>query len=244
MEAIIAVVKANRDYVPPYRPNAVSQGALYLRPLVLGTGAILGVNPAPSYTFFVYASPVGPYFKGGLQPIKLMVTQEYHRAAQHGTGDVKVIGNYAASLLPRHIAKEKGFAEVIYLDAKEGAYVEETGAANFFCLQGETLMTPELDGSILPGVTRRSVLQLAKERLNLKIKECKLPVQDVLKADEAFATGTAAIISPIGIISYASKEYIIHQNTLGPWTQKLYKLLVDIQHGVEKETYGWMQEVV
>jgi branched-chain amino acid aminotransferase len=244
MDAVMQVVKANRDYIPPYRQDKSSQGSLYLRPVVWGTGAILGVNPSPSYTFLVYASPVGPYFKGGLQPIKLLVTTEYHRAAPGGVGGVKAIGNYAAGLLPKHQAKDAGFQEVIYLDARENKYVEETGAANFFYIRGNTLYTAALNGSVLPGVTRRSILQLAADRVKLKIVEGSLAIDDVVQADEAFASGTAALISPIGLISYKGKEYPISQNKIGPATQKIYKLLVDIQHGVEHDPYGWTREVV
>lgn len=243
LDAINQVVKANREYVPPYRADKVAQGSLYLRPVVWGTGAILGVNAAPSYTFLVYASPVGPYFKGGLQPIKLLVTSQYHRAAPGGVGSVKTIGNYAAGLFPKHLAKDAGFSEVIYLDAVENKYVEETGAANFFCIRGNTIYTPELNGSILPGITRRSILQLATDKLKLKVSECRLPIEEAVQADEAFASGTAAIVSPIGQISYKDKLYEISHNQIGPLTQKIYKLLVDIQHGVERDTYGWMHEV-
>lgn len=243
MQGVTAVIKANQEFIPPYRPNAESQGALYLRPLVLGTGPILGVNPAPSYTFLIYASPVGPYFKGGLQPIKLVVSEEYHRATPGGTGCVKFIGNYAASLLPKKMAKSGKFDEVVYLDSVENKYVEETGAANFFCIKGNNLTTPKLDGTILPGITRNSVLQLAKDRLKLNVKECKLDIEDALRSDEAFATGTAAVISPIGCITFHNQDHLINNNQIGSITRKLYKLLVDIQHGLEQEPYGWVQEI-
>lgn len=243
MEGVVETAKKNRDYVPPYRAGAPAQGALYLRPLVVGTAPLLGVNPAASYTFFVFTSPVGPYFKGGVKPIKLMVSQEYHRAAPGGTGAVKVLGNYAGSLLPGKIAKQAGYAETIYLDAKEDKYVEEVGAANFFCVKNNTLLTPELDGCILPGITRRSVIQLAKEHFHIKVEERKVTIEEALTAEEAFASGTAAVVSPIGLIAYKGKDYIIHNQTIGSLTQKLYTMLVNIQHGAEPDIYGWRYEV-
>jgi branched-chain amino acid aminotransferase len=243
MEGVIEVIKANKDYVPPYRPEVEAQASLYLRPLVWGTGPVLGVKPSPEYTFLVYASPVGPYFKEGFNPIKLYITKDYHRAVLGGTGGVKAIGNYAASLLPAKKAKEQGYSEVLYLDAQKNIYVEEVGSANFFCIKGKTLLAPELDGNILPGVTRRSVLQLAKERFGLKVEERKVKLQEVLKADEAFSSGTAVVIYPIGLIHYEGKDYIFNGGKMGTLTQQMHTMLLDIQHGVIPGPEGWVYPV-
>lgn len=242
MEGVTEVVKANQPYIPPYRPGASSQAALYLRPLLWGTGSILGVAPAPSYTFLVFASPVGPYFKGGLTPIKLQVSEEYYRAMPGGSGCVKAIGNYAPGMLAAKSAKKIGFSEIIYLDVRENRYVEEVGAANFFCVKGNTLFTPELDGCILPGITRRSVIHLARE-MKMQVKEERLAIDSAIDADEAFASGTAAVISPIGSISYKGKEYVFNGGKIGAKTQKFYNTMVGIQHGLIPDSYGWIYEV-
>ena len=188
MEAIRSVVKDNSDYIP-----SIEHGALYIRPVVWGTGPILGVAPAPSYTFCVFVSPVGPYFKTGFRPIRLLVTTDYHRAALKGIGGIKAIGNYSAGMLPAKGAKAQGYAEVIYLDSVRERYVEEVGAANFFCLTDRTLVTPALTGSILPGVTRKSVLHLARRRFDLHPVEKRVDIDEVMTSDETFGTGTAAV---------------------------------------------------
>ena len=216
MEGVTAVAKANKEYVPPYNADSSSQGSLYLRPVVWGTGAVLGVRPAPEYTFLVYASPVGPYFKEGFHPIKLNIDPQFHRAAPGGTGGVKAIGNYSGGLLPAKQSKQQGYSEVLYLDAEKSLYVEEVGAANFFCIQGKTLMTPALDGTILPGITRKSVIQLAKDRFGLTVEERKVKLEELLSADEAFASGTAAVISPIGLIHYQDQDYTFGEGKVGP----------------------------
>lgn len=242
MEAIVAVVKSNKDYVPPYRPESSSQGSLYLRPLVCGTGAMLGVKPAPEYTFVVFASPVGPYFKSGFQPIKLKIETKYHRAAPGGTGCVKSISNYVGGMYPAKIAKQEGFSEVLYLDAKEDKYIEEVGAANFFCLHGNTLLTPDLGTTILAGITRRSVMQLALD-MGLKVEERRVTLEEALSADEAFASGTAAVISPIGSMTYNEKTRTIGDGNVGKVTSKIYHTLLAIQHGAEPDRHGWMYKV-
>jgi branched-chain amino acid aminotransferase len=237
VDAVRAVVKKNLAYIPPY-----GKGSLYIRPCLWGTGAILGVAPAPEYTFLVYVSPVGPYFKTGFNPIKLVFTRQYHRAAPKGSGGVKVIGNYASTLLPAKEAKAQGYNECIYLDAREEKYIEEVGAANFFCVKGNTLLTPKL-GSILPGITRASVAQLAKEKLGMDVQERDVSVEDALSADEAFCTGTAAVVSSIGRVVYEGKETVYGKGGVGPVTRKLYDLLTKIQLCEEKDPYGWVVEV-
>lgn len=234
VEVVKELVRKNIDFVPPY-----GKGSLYIRPCLWGTGAILGVAPAPEFTFIVYASPVGPYFKTGFTPIKLEITRDFHRAAPKGTGGVKYIGNYAGGMLPAKKTKAKGFNECIYVDAREEKYIEEVGAANFFCVKGNTLMTPSL-GSILPGITRHSVLQIARDVMGLQIVEKNVSVDEALAADEAFCSGTAAVVSPIGSITCEGREKIYNDFKVGPITQALYNHLTRIQLCEEDDRFGWV----
>lgn len=237
VEAVKALVKKNRAYVPPY-----GKGSLYVRPCLWGTGPILGVAPAPEYTFLIYTSPVGPYFKGGFRPIKLEITTDFHRAAPKGTGGVKYVGNYACGMLPAKLTKARGYSEVIYLDAREDRYIEEVGAANFFCVRGNRLSTPRT-GSILPGITRRSVLQIAGDRLGMETAERDISVDEAMDADEAFCSGTAAVVSSIGSITYQGREKVFGNFEAGPITRKLYDLLTHIQLQEEPDPYGWVVTV-
>ena len=231
------VVKANKEYVPPY-----GKGALYIRPIVFGSGPILGVAPAPSYTMIIFVIPVGPYFREGFNPIKLEISKKYHRAAPKGTGHIKNIGNYAGTMLPSEETHAAGYAQIIYLDAAEEKYIEEVGTANFFCVVDGKLLTPAL-GSILPGVTRRSVMQIAKEKLGMTVEERDVSVKEIMKASEVFCTGTAAVVTPIGSIMYAGKNHVFNDFKVGEITQKLYDLLVGIQL-LEVEThYDWVVNV-
>lgn len=244
LEAVFSVAKANREYIPPFQENSMAQGALYLRPIIWGTGPILGVSPAPSYTFVTYASPVGPYFSSGFQAIKLQISKEHHRAAIGGTGGIKAIGNYCVGMKPAQMAKENGFQEVLYLDAKNDEFIEEVGAANFFCVKNGELFTPSLDGCILPGITRNSVIELAKNVFNMKVHEEKVPLKKVLDCDEAFASGTGAVITPIGFVNYDDKDTIINKGVPGPITTKIYKKLLNIQHGVADNYLNWRSEII
>ena len=180
LDAVKQAVLENLRWVPP-----MGKGALYVRPLLMGSGAILGVAPAPEYRFLVYVSPVGPYFKGGMKPIALKISDEFHRAAPGGSGGVKAIGNYAPGMVPSKMAKEEGYAEIIYLDAVHHRYIEEVGAANFFCVKDGVISTPELTGTILPGVTRASVIEIAASR-GYECREERVDVDDALDADECF----------------------------------------------------------
>ena len=238
LDAVKKVIRDNADYIPNTK-----QGALYVRPIIFGSGAGLGVAPSMEYTFVVYVSPVGPYFKGGLSPIRLIVTNDYHRAPLKGTGGVKAIGNYVPGMLPSGLAKKQGYAEVIYLDAAEEKYIEEVGAANFFAIIDGKIITPELTGSILPGVTRESVLYLAHEKMGMEIEERQISVDEALTADEVFCAGTAAIIAPIGSINYQGKEHIFSGGMVGKMTKKLYDELTAIQFGTGKDEFGWMTEI-
>ena len=238
MEAVKKVVNDNSDYIPP-----TEKGALYIRPIIFGSAEGLGVAPSTEYTFMVYCSPVGPYFKGGLSPIKLIVSTDYHRAPLKGTGGVKAIGNYVPGMLPSGNAKKKGFAEIIYLDAAEEKYVEEVGAANFFAIIDGKIITPKLTGSILPGITRDSVMHIAKEKLGMDIEERRISIDEVMKADEVFCAGTAAIISPIGSITYGGKEYTFSNGDVGNITRKLYDILTGMQFGTDSDPFNWILEL-
>ena len=238
MEAVKKVVNDNSDYIPP-----TEKGALYIRPIIFGSAEGLGVAPSTEYTFMVYCSPVGPYFKGGLAPIKLVVSTDYHRAPLKGTGGVKAIGNYVPGMLPSGEAKKKGFAEIIYLDAAEEKYVEEVGAANFFAIIDGKIITPELTGSILPGITRDSVMRIAKEKLGIDIEERRISIDEVMEAEEVFCAGTAAIISPIGSIKYKNEEHLFSDGNVGPVTRELYDILTGIQYGNNNDSFDWILEL-
>jgi len=237
IDAVEQCVQANLRWVPP-----TGKGAMYVRPLLMGSGAILGVAPAPEYTFLVYVTPVGPYFKGGVSAIDLLISEEYHRAAPGGSGGVKAIGNYAPGMMPSKKAKAAGFAEVIYLDAETHTYVEEVGAANFFCVKDNVLYTPELTGTILPGITRQSIIQLAFHN-GYEVIETKVSADFAMAADEAFCCGTAAVISPIGSITKGEVKATYGNQKPGPVTEKLYNHLVGIQNETEEDIFGWLHEV-
>ena len=237
LSAVEQVVAANARWVPP-----TGKGALYVRPVLWGTGAILGVAPAPEYTFMIYVSPVGPYFKGGMHPIALKVSDEFHRAAPGGSGAVKAIGNYAPGMMPSQNAKSDGFAEIIYLDAVEHRYIEEVGAANFFCVKDGVIYTPELTGTILPGITRLSIIELARS-LGYKVNETKVDIDFALNCDEAFAAGTAAVISSIGLIEHGEIKSTYNDGEIGEITLELYDALSGIMGGGLEDPFGWNREV-
>ena len=237
LDAVHLVVQENLRWLPP-----TGRGELYIRPLVFGSGSILGVAPAPEYTFLVYVVPVGPYFKGGLNPISLKVSDEYHRAAPGGSGGVKAIGNYAPGMMPSKNAKADGYAEIIYLDAVNHRYVEEVGAANFFCIKDKVLYTPELTGTILPGITRLSVIELARS-LGYQVLETKVDIDFAMDSDEAFCAGTAAVISPIGSIEHGGSIATYCDGEVGAITKQLYDALTAIQEGRATDTFGWTPSV-
>ena len=233
------VVKANEKWVAPYGTGAT----LYLRPFVIGVGENIGVRPAPEYLFCVFCCPVGAYFKGGMKPSNFLVT-DYDRAAPHGTGGVKVGGNYAASLLPHELAAERQFADAIYLDPKTHTKIEEVGAANFFGITRDNkFITPRSD-SILPSITKYSLLHLAKERLGMETIEGDVYINELDKFAEAGACGTAAVISPIGGIQYGDDFHVFYSETeVGPITKRLYDELTGIQFGDVEAPEGWIVKV-
>ncbi|WEV39860.1 branched-chain amino acid aminotransferase [Lactobacillus sp. ESL0681] len=237
VEAVKEVVKANEEFVPPYESGAT----LYIRPYMIGTSKVLGVEAASEYTMRMFATPVGAYIKG-LNPAAYVVS-EYDRAAYAGTGQAKTSGNYASSLLPTVEGHEAGFADCLYLDPREHKYVDEFGGANFFGItQDGQFVTPK-SKSILVSITKRSLLEVAK-RQGLNPVERQITLEEAFKMKEAGAMGTAAVISPVGSITYEGKKHVIHSETeTGPITTKLYNELIGIQYGDKTGPEGWVQTV-
>jgi branched-chain amino acid aminotransferase len=238
-EAVNRVVNANRKYVPPYGTGA----SLYVRPLVIGSGPQVGVSPATEYTFMVFVTPVGPYFKTGFKPVHLIVEEEYDRAAPDGVGDVKVGGNYAAGLRASIRAKQAGFTEVLYLDAKEKRYIDESGPANFFGItKGGRYITPESE-SILPSITNKSLVTLAGE-MGLSPERRPVDVEEIFDLAEAGCCGTAAVITPVGSITWRDRKVVYGDGeNPGPTCTALYNKLTGIQLGDEPDTNGWIYKI-
>ena len=240
IDAVVEVVKANAAYVPPYGSGAT----LYIRPYMMGTNPVIGVKPADEYQFRIFCTPVGPYFKGGVKPLTIKVS-DFDRAAPCGTGHVKGGLNYAMSLHAIVTAHEEGFDENMYLDPKTRTYVEETGGANFiFITKDGKLVTPKSD-SILPSITRRSILHVAKEYLGMEVEERQIPLSEVSEFAECGLCGTAAVISPVGKIVDHGKEICIPagMTDMGPVTKKLYDTLTGIQMGRIEAPEGWIKEI-
>lgn len=242
LQAIKELVNLDSDWIPS-SPGT----SLYLRPFIIATDAILGVRASNTYKFIVILSPVGPYYAEGINPISIHVEPHYVRAVRGGTGYAKAAGNYAGSLLAQQKAKEGGHAQVLWLDGLERKYVEEVGAMNvFFNIDGE-LITPALGDTILPGVTRDSVLQLLKS-WNIQVSERRLSIDEIYKAHaeghlvEAFGCGTAAVISPISKLEWNGQIIVIGEGKTGALTQKLYDTLTGIQNGLIPDSYGWIME--
>ena len=236
-EAILTVVKKNERFVPPYESGA----SLYIRPLLIGTSAQVGVKPAKEYLFIVFVSPVGPYFKEGFKPTPMAILRQYDRAAPLGTGRYKVGGNYAASLVAGEKAHELGYSAVLYLDAKEKKYIDECGPANFFGIRGNSYITPK-STSILPSITNKSLMQLAED-MGMTVEVRQIPEDEIGTFDEAGACGTAAVISPIARIDDLdeNKSYIFSKDGKpGPICEKLYNKLRAIQYGDEPDTHKWI----
>lgn len=235
-EAVLKAVKLNERFIPPYGTGA----SLYIRPLLIGTGAQVGVKPAKEYTFIIFVSPVGPYFKGGFKTTPFVVTREYDRAAPLGTGIYKIGGNYAASLLAGEKAHDMGYSNVFYLDAKEKKYIDECGAANFFGIKNNTYITPE-STSILPSITNKSLIELAKS-MGMKVERRHIPLEELDTFEEAGACGTAAVISPIERLDDLdnNKSYVFSKDGKpGPVCEKLFRALQAIQYGEAPDTFGW-----
>lgn len=239
IEAVKKVVKANEQYIPPYGTG----GSLYLRPYMIGVGDNIGVKPAEEYLFSIFCMPVGAYFKGGLKPTNFMVS-DYDRAAGNGTGAAKVGGNYGGSLLPGSEAHKRNFSDAIYLDPTTHTKIEEVGSANFFGITKDNKFVTPVSPSILPSITKYSLLYLAKERLGLEVVEGDVLIDQLDDFKEAGACGTAAVISPIGGIQNKDDFHVFYSETeTGPVTKKLYEELTGIQYGDVEAPVGWIQKV-
>lgn len=240
LESINALINVDQRWVPE------SRGAsLYVRPFMFATDSALGVRASSNYIYCVILSPVGPYYQEGFNPISLYVSDEFARSTKGGMGEAKTGGNYASSLLAGRIARKKGCAQVLWLDGAERRYVEEVGAMNIcFVFNNNTVVTPELSGTILPGVTRDSVLKLAP-KLGLNIEERLLSIDEVIggvttgSITEIFGTGTAASISPVGSLQYKGQDYIVNNRNVGPVSQQIYDTLKNIQYGETEDTMNW-----
>lgn len=240
IDAVVETVKANMDYVPPYGSGAT----LYIRPYMFGSNAVIGVKPADEYQFRVFTTPVGPYFKGGAKPITIRVC-DFDRAAPHGTGHIKAGLNYAMSLHAIVDAHNQGFDENMYLDPGTRTKVEETGGANFlFITKDNKVITPKSD-SILPSITRRSLLTVAKDYLGLEVEEREVAFEEIKDFAECGLCGTAAVISPVGKVVDHGKEICFPSgmDSMGPITQKLYDTLTGIQMGRIEAPEGWIKVI-
>ena len=239
LEAIKAIVLIDKGWLP------ISEGtSLYIRPTFISTEASLLVKPSDTYLFYIILSPVGSYYKEGMSPTRIYATDEYVRATRGGAGAVKTSGNYAPTLVAAGEAMSRGYTQVLWLDSAEQKYIEEVGTSNIFFLIEDELVTPPLGGTILPGVTRDSVLQIAK-RWKLKIVERPITIDEVIHGTqnghlkEAFAAGTAAVISPVGTIGYRGKDYTVSDGQIGALSKKLYDEITGIQYGRREDPFGW-----
>ena len=241
VEAVVQTIKANEAYVPPYGSGAT----LYVRPYMFGSNPVIGVKPADEYQFRILVTPVGPYFKGGLKPVKLRVS-EYDRAAPHGTGNIKAGLNYAMSLKPTMEAHREGYAENLYLDSESRTYVEETGGANvLFVKEDGTLVVPQSHtDSILPSITRRSLVQVAQD-LGMTVGQRPVEWAEVKAGTfvECGLCGTAAVISPVGELAYRDRSMILNEGKIGPVSQAMYDNLVGIQRGDLPDPHGWVYPI-
>ena len=243
VDAVKALVSVERDWIP-----GKAGTSLYIRPFIIATEPFLGVRDSNIYQFIIILSPVGPYYKGGLAPTKIHVEDQYVRSVPGGTGSVKIGGNYAVGLKSEQNAHQNGYSQVLWLDGVERKYVEEIGTSNaFFVIDGEVITSP-LTGSILPGITRDSVITLLKS-WGVKVTEKRITIEDIYIAhqegrlDEVFASGTAAVISPVGELSWEGRKMSINSGKIGPLSQKLYDQLTGIQYGRVLDSFGWIVEV-
>jgi branched-chain amino acid aminotransferase len=242
--AIEALVRADRDWVPD-RPGE----SLYIRPLELATDEFLGVRPSLKYEFLVFGSPAGNYFPGGVQPVSVWLSREYVRAAVGGTGEAKCAGNYAASLVAQAQAAEQGCDQVVWLDAVEHRYVEEMGGMNLYFVHADgRLLTPSLTGTLLPGVTRDSILTLGRD-LGLTVVEERITTDEWEKGcldgsiTEVFACGTAAVVTPVGTVKHAEGSFVVGDGEPGPMTMRIRETLLGIQEGTRPDGHGWMHRI-
>ncbi|KAH9755914.1 Branched-chain-amino-acid aminotransferase 2 [Citrus sinensis] len=236
VDAVKQIALANKRWVPP-----PGKGTLYIRPLLIGSGPVLGLGPAPEYTFLAYASPVGNYFKEGSAPLNLYIEEEFVRAAPGGAGGVKAMSNYAPVLKALIRAKSRGFSDVLYLDSVNRKNVEEVSSCNIFVVKGNVISTPATNGTILEGITRRSVIEIARD-YGYQVEERVIPVDELINADQVFCTGTAVVVAPVGSITYQNKRVEFKTGSRSVY-QELYSTLVGIQTGVIEDKKGWTVEV-
>ncbi|XP_031247432.1 branched-chain amino acid aminotransferase 1, mitochondrial-like [Pistacia vera] len=236
IDAVKQIALANKRWVPP-----PGKGSLYIRPLLMGSGAILGLAPAPEYTFLVFASPVGNYFKEGLAPLNLYVEDEFHRATPGGAGGVKTISNYAPVLKALGRAKNRGFSDVLYLDSVNKRNLEEVSSCNIFIVKGNVISTPATNGTILEGITRKSIIEIARD-CGFQVEERAIPVDELVDADEVFSTGTAVVIAPVGSITYGDKR-TEYKTGAGSVCGELHSTLVGIQRGIIEDKKGWTVQI-
>ena len=243
VEAVEAIVKYEQDWIPTAKDTS-----LYIRPFMFASEASVGVHPAKSYTFVIILSPVGSYYPEGVNPVKIWVEDEYVRAVKGGTGFTKCGGNYAASIAAQVKAESHGYTQVLWLDGVHRKYVEEVGTMNVMFLIDDTVVTAPLEGSVLPGVTRDSIIHILKD-WGYKVEERELSIDELMEAGrngklkEAFGTGTAAVISPVGQLYYKGEEIVINDFKTGELTQKLYDTLTGIQWGRLEDKYGWVRYI-
>jgi branched-chain amino acid aminotransferase len=243
LESLKQVVAIDRDWVP-----SLVGTSLYIRPTIVADEAFLGVRPAKSYLYYVILSPVGAYYPEGMAPVKILVVDKYVRAVEGGVGGAKTGGNYAASLFASDEAKHEGYTQVLWLDGRERKYLDEVGTMNIMVKIGDEVITPPLTGTILPGVTRDSVLTLLRQ-WKVPVSERQVSIDEVVAAHrkgqlaEVFGTGTAAVISPVGELAYKGDKMVINGGKIGPLTQRLYDAIVDIQYARVPDTRGWTVEV-
>jgi len=243
LEAIKKLVLLEKDWIPHGEGTS-----MYIRPTMIATEAALGVHPATEYIFFIVVGPVGAYYPEGFSPTKIYVSDEYVRAARGGIGAIKAAGNYAASLFASKIAMEQGYTQVLWLDAIHRKYVEEVGTSNIFFVIGDEMITAPLAGTILPGVTRDSVIRLART-WGMTVSEKPLSMDEIIAAQadgalkEVFASGTAAVVSPVGQINYKGTVYPIGGGKIGSITQRLYNEILQIQYGEKEDPFGWRVKI-
>lgn len=243
LEGLKQLIEIEKDWVPDQEGTS-----LYIRPFLIATEPFLGVRPSNSYKFLIILSPVGAYYAGQLSPVKIYVENEFVRAVKGGVGHVKTSGNYAASLLAQKKAEEIGYDQVLWLDGREKKYVEEVGSMNIFFKMNGEIVTPQLNGSILSGITRDSVIQLLKY-WGMTVREERIAIEDIYEAylngelEEVFGTGTAAVISPVGELNWNNKKMIINHLEPGEFSVKLYQSIINIQYGKEKDPFGWTVEI-
>ncbi|MCP5050610.1 MAG: branched-chain amino acid aminotransferase [bacterium] len=237
------LLKLEERWIP-----SIKGAALYIRPTAIATEPALGVRTSSQYLFFIITCPVGPYYSTGFNPVSLWVSGEYTRAGDGGTGTAKCGGNYGGSMAAARDAARLGYSQVLWLDAKEHRYIEEVGAMNILFVKGDKLVTPPLGGTILPGVTRMSLLQMAPD-LGLEVEERRVTIDELVdgiisgSVTEVFGAGTAAVISPVGKLAYKGQEYVIGDNQTGYWAQRFFDVLTGIQYGELEDKYNWVYVV-